>query len=65
MVEDCIVRGLISQDCRGLWNTVRRLVETDSHQRLGVRVIQFNIIYIMRTVTAWLLELDGCCQQQQ
>lgn len=29
MVEDCIVRGLISQDCGGLWNTVRRLVETD------------------------------------
>jgi len=32
MVEDCIVRGLISQDCGGLWNTVRRLVETDSSE---------------------------------
>ena len=45
MVEDCIVRGLISQDC----GTVHRLVETDtSHQGLAEH-LRFNIIYIMRT----------------
>lgn len=30
MVEGWVVRVLISQDFGGLWNSVRRLVETDT-----------------------------------
>lgn len=34
MVEGWVVRVLISQDFGGLWNSVRRLVETDNYVQL-------------------------------
>lgn len=48
MVEGWVVRVLISKDFGGLWNPVRRLVETDITFSHSYKQIQFNIIYIMR-----------------
>lgn len=50
MVEGWVVRVLISMDFGGLWNPVRRLVETDNRSRGVSKQTQFNIIYIMRNM---------------
>ncbi len=49
MVEKWVVEALISRDFGGLWNPVRRLLETDNSSTGSYKQIQFNIIYIMRS----------------
>lgn len=58
MLEVWVPWMLIFNEYGGLWNRLRRLVETDSPFRIVMNSALFNIIYIMRNV---VLRNQGQC----